>query len=902
MRIGCSFSKLLTPLWLLFLIILCKNELKGDSLYKLPITLPDSLNSTDSITSSITSDTFMLIDSISPNNNSSIDTTATNSNLPDSLNPLAKDRTVIEAKIERTAKDSIIQDLVNKKVYLYGDAVVTYQEITLKASYIEVDFKTNSLYATGLPDSTGKMSGHPEFSESGETFKAKTMTYNFRTKEGIIQNVLTEDDMGFLHGERVKKMDDNTINVLHGQFTTCTLEEDPHFSFNFKKARVIPNEKIISGPVYMDIEGVPTPLVLPFGYFPNQQGRKSGIIMPSYGESANRGFFLENGGYYWAINDYMDFQVTGDIYTGGSWSVKPRYRYAKRYKYNGSFSAGYAVNVVSTKDSPDYSKSTDFRIQWSHKQDAKARPRSTFSADVNIITSNYVTYNVSTVDDYLSNEFQSSISYQTNWASKYFLTISGNHRQNTKTHQVTVNLPQITFTVNQFYPLRKAGGKKRFYEDLSIRYSFDAKNTVSTVDSLLFTEETLNSRMQNGAIHKLPISLPMKVFKHFTWSNSINITDRMYARSIEQYYQYDTIFENNDTLLPGVKTDTINGFKNAIDFSVSSSLTTKLYGMVKMKKGPVRAIRHVFTPSLSFSYVPDFGDEKWGYYGQYIGPDSVEQTYSKFKGSIYGSPPAYESGSIGLSLNNNLEMKVRSKKDTITGMKRVVLIEAFSISGSYNLAADSLNMSPIRLSGRTKLWKNITLQYASVWDPYAVDSNGRKINQYYWNTNNKLLRKDNASWNLSLSMKLGDKDFKKKEKPKEATEEELDEIYQNPDDYIDWDIPWSLNLSYNFNYTNRILYEDFTRMPEHKIVQTLALNGQINLTPKWKLTFRTGWDFTANEISYTSLSIYRDLHCWEMRFNWVPIGPRKSWDFSINVKSSVLQDLKLNRKKDFRDF
>ena len=342
MRTGCSSGKLLTPLWLILFMSICLNGLKADSLYKINESFPDSIALPDSI--SIT-DTIQKSDTIStkhlPN-----DTIGSSEIQTDSL-ALAKDRTIIEAKIERTAVDSIVQDLVNKKVYLYGDAVVTYQEITLKADYIEVDFNTNSLYATGLPDSTGKMSGYPEFSESGETFKAKTMTYNFRTKEGIIQNVLTEDDMGFLHGEKVKKMDDNTINVQYGQFTTCTLEEDPHFSFNFNKARVIPNEKIVTGPVYMDIEGVPTPLVLPFGYFPNKQGRKSGIIMPSYGESANRGFFLENGGYYWAINDYMDFQVTGDIYTGGSWSVKPRYRYAKRYKYNGAFNFGYAVNAVS---------------------------------------------------------------------------------------------------------------------------------------------------------------------------------------------------------------------------------------------------------------------------------------------------------------------------------------------------------------------------------------------------------------------------------------------------------------------------------------------------------------------------------------------------------------------------
>jgi len=870
------------------------NELKADSLFKPVLVLPD---------------TIVRSDTINNFENSNIDTTAISSNdttivttkLPDSLNPLAKERTVIEDIIERTARDSIVQDLVNKKVYLYGDAVVTYQEIILKAAYIEVDFNTNSLYATGLPDSSGKLTGFPEFSESGETFKAKTMTYNFRTKEGIIHNVLTQDDLGFLHGKKVKKMEDNTVNVLHGSFTTCNLEEDPHFAFNFKKARVIPNEKIISGPVYMDIEGVPTPLVLPFGYFPNKQGRKSGLIIPTYGESADRGFFLENGGYYWAINDKMDFQVTGDIYSGGSWAIKPKFRYKKRYKYNGSFNIGYAENVVSTKGSPDYSKSTDFKIRWSHKQDPKARPRSTFSADVNIITSNYVKYNVSTVDDYLSNEFQSSVAYQTNWAGKYFLTLNASHRQNTKTHQVTVTLPELTFTINRFYPLRKAGGKKMFYEDLSIQYTFNAKNTVKTLDSLFFTEQTVYDEMQNGGMHKIPISLPMKVLKHFTWTNSINITDRMYSQYINREWSNDTLFENNDTIVGYVNTDTIRGFANAFDFNVSSSLTTKVYGMLKMKKGPIRAIRHVLTPSLSFSFVPEFGDEKWGYYDSYIDGDSIERQYSKFEGSLYGSPSPRKSGSIGLNLNNNLEMKVPSKKDTITGLKKIVLIENFTISSNYNLAADSLNMSPVRLSGRTKLWKNLTLQYGSQWDPYAVDSSGKKINQYYWNTNKKFLRKENSSWSLSLSLKLGDKDFKKKEKPKEATEDELDEIRENPDNYVDWDIPWSINLSYNFNYTNKILYNDFQRLPEHKIVQTLSLSGQVNLTPKWKVTFRSGWDFTANEVSYTSLNLYRDLHCWEMRFSWVPIGPRKSWNFSINVKSSVLQDLKLNRKKDFRD-
>ena len=886
-----SFGKLLTTLWLLIMITINMNDLNAVSLYQPSFIMPDTLVRADTIVKTDTGNVSGYLHDTIPQAKNPADST---------LKP-AKEHTTIEAKVERTASDSIVQDIAHKKVYMYGDAMITYEDITIKADYIEVDFKTNSLYATGLPDSTGKIRGVPEFTEGKETFKAKTMTYNFETKQGIIKNVLTEDDLGFLHGEKVKKMEDNTINVLRGAFTTCNLEENPHFAFNFKKARVIPDDKIVTGPVYMEIEGVPTPLVLPFGYFPSKKGRKSGILMPTYGESEKRGFYLENGGYYWAISDKVDFQITGDIYTRGSWAIKPQLRYKKRYKFGGALNFGYGVNVVSTKGAPDYEKSTDFRIRWTFKQDPKARPHSTFSADVNIITSNYIKYNTSSVNDFLSNEFQSSISYQTGWAGKYFLTVNGSHRQNTKTHDITVSLPEITFTVNRFYPLKRAGGKKRFYEDLSIQYTMNAKNTVHTIDSLFLTEETLTEKMQNGMIHKLPISLPMKIFKYFTWSNSINMTDRMYSQYINRDWSNDTIIQGNDTIVGSVKTDTIKGFANAFDFSINSSLTTKVYGMIKIRKGPVRAIRHVLTPSVNFSYVPDFGSEKWGYYDSYIDGNGKEVVYSKFTGSLYGSPPAHKSGNIGITLNNNLEMKVRSKKDTITGLKKVKLIDNLSVSWNYNLAADSLNMSPLRITGRTTLWKNITLQCGSSWDPYDVDSSGRRINQYLWQTQKKLLRKENTSLSLSVGLRLGDKDFKKKKKPKEASQDELDEIHQNPHEFVDWDIPWSLNVNYNFNYTNKILYNDFQRLPVRTIVQTLNVRGQINLTPKWKVTFRSGWDFTHKEISFTSINLYRDLHCWEMRFSWIPLGPRKSWNFSINIKSSVLQDLKLTRKKDFRD-
>jgi len=891
-----SFSKFLLRQWLLLICFILAGiqVVSAKTDYKI---IPDSLTQInfDSL-AIITGDTLIYNDTIIG------DTIIATSITGDTVIDENAGRTKIDAKVERYARDSIVQDIAHRKIFLFGKAVVNYEDITLKADYIEVDLITNTVFASGIEDSTGKVKGTPEFTQGDQTFKSKTMTYNFDSKKGMITSVITEDGSGFLHGQIVKKLSDNTINILHGTYTTCNLEENPHFGFKFKKSRVIPDSKIVTGPAYMEIEGMPTPLALPFGFFPNKSGQTSGIVIPTYGEYTNRGFYLENGGYYWAINEYMDFEILGDIYSRGGWAVKPSFQYKKRYKFSGNINLGYAVNVVGTKDAPDYQKSTDFNVRWTHRQDPKARPNSTFTADVNIVSGNYVKYNEVAIEDYLSNEFQSSVAYQRDWNSKYFLTLNASHRQNTQTHIVNVSLPEMTFTVNRFYPLKGLSEKKQFYDDLSVSYTMNSKNTITTADSVLFDKVTIEENMQTGAIHKIPISLPLKVLKYFTLSNSINITDRMYSRSINKYWENDTTFIDGDTLLPGVEIDTINGFRNALDYNFSTSLSTKLFGMVGFKKGPIRAIRHVLTPSVSFTYTPDFGDSKTGYYDTYVDGSGDEIQYSHFEGSLYGAPPGQKSGRVGFSLGNNLEIKVPSKKDTITGLKKIKLVESFNISGNYDLSKDSLNMSVITMSGRTTLWNNFNIQYGSIWDPYAADSAGKRINKYEWDVNRRLLRLDNTSWRLSFGFKFGDKDFNKKEKPENATENEMDQIEANPDDYVDWSIPWSLNFNYNFTYTNNLNYINYMKVPEETIVQTLSLSGQVNITPKWKFTFNSGWDFTQNKLSYTSVNLYRDLHCWEMRFSWVPLGPRKSWNFSINVKASILQDMKLNKKKDFRDY
>ncbi len=884
--------ELLTPFWLYVVALLFNNAVFAGSLWQERKILPDTLLPV--------SDTIHAGDTIFP------DTIVINK--PDTTQT-SKPHTVLDAKVERHAKDSIIQDIKNKKAYLYGDAVVTYGDITLKAAYIEFDFTTNNVYATGLPDSTGKITGLPVFTEGDETFKANTIKYNFDSKKGIIQSVNTEDDQGFLHGNKVKKEDDNSVNIKKGYFTTCNLPDHPHFEFRFDKARVIPNEKIVTGPVYLEIEGVPTPIALPFGFFPNNAQRQSGLVIPSYGESPTRGFYLENGGYYWHINDYLDYKITGDIYTRGSWKIAQQVRYKKRYKYSGSFNVGFARNIMGVKGEPDYTSSRDFSVRWTHRQDPKARPHSSFSANVNIVSSNYITYNTVSTQDYLSNEFQSSVAYQTSWAGKYFLTANASHRQNTKTHQMQVTLPELTFSVNRFYPLRnKKGGKKRFYEDLSISYSMNSKNTVSATDSTFFEPQTFQN-MQNGVVHKIPVSLPAKVFKYFTLSNSLNITDRMYASHLRKYWTNDTLFQNNDTIAGFVDTDTIPGFNNIFDFNFSSSLSTKLYGMVRFKKGPVRAIRHVLTPNIGISYTPDFGAEKWGYYDYYYDTLGNKVEYSRYERYLYGNAPGQKSGAANFSLANNLEIKVPSRKDTVTGLKKIKLIENFTVSGSYDFARDSLNWSTLNMSGRTRLWKNFTIQYSSRWDPYTVDSLGRRINTFEWEANRRFLRRDNTSWNLSLTLSLNDKTFgkgKKNKKPPEkpVTEEEssvMADIKAHPEDYIDWSIPWTLNIRYNMRYSNILSYVDQIWTPKKTIVQTLGVTGNISITPKWKFSFNTGWDFKNKGLAFTSLNLVRDLHCWEMRFNWIPLGARKSWNFSLNIKASILQDLKLTKKKDFRD-
>jgi lipopolysaccharide assembly outer membrane protein LptD (OstA) len=807
----------------------------------------------------------------------------------------------LSSKVEYTANDSIRFNIAEQKVYLFGKAEIKYEDINLTANYIEISFKKNQLYAKGIVGSTGKTTGEPVFTQGSESFTSATLTYNFKTKKGLITSIFTKESEGYLHGNLVKKFSDNSINVKNGMYTTCDLEH-PHYEIKFLKARVIPNDKIVTGPAYLVIEDVPTPLALPFGFFPNKKGQKSGLLIPSYGESANRGFFLENGGYYVGLGEHFDLALRGDIYSHGSWAARALSNYNERYKYNGNFSLGYAVNIDGDKGTPSYSKNNDFFIKWYHNQDVKARPNSRFSASVNAGSSKYNKYNPSSTTDYLSNTMQSNISYFTTIAGKYNFSVNMSHSQNTITHNVSLNLPEITFSANRFYPFRNENriGKMHWYENISIGYTMNAKNNINTIDSLLFRKETLK-QMQNGMEHSIPISSSIKLLKTFTWTNTISYTERWYLQSIEKHWENNMHIVNSDTTFGYLKTDTIQGFKAARDFNFSSSLTTRLYGMYQFKKGKIVAIRHVLTPTVSFVYTPDFGSEEWGYYRYLRDNTSTGQTkyYSIFETGIYGAPPRDKSGFINFNLANNLEMKVRSKKDTITGIKKVVLIDNFTISGGYDIAKDSLNWSKINMSGRTKLFKNLDVTYASSWDPYVVDSTGKNLNEFELKKNKRLFRRTNTNWAFSLNWSLRSKQKKKEIASPNASEEEIDMIKANPGAYLDFDQPWSLNIQYQLNYMNN--FDLIAKKIVNKVIQTLSFSGDINITPKWKVGFRSGYDFEQKDLSYTSIEIHRDLHCWEIIFNWIPMGFQKSYNLTIRVKSPVLQDLKLTKKKDFRD-
>lgn len=837
-------------------------------------------------------------------------------------------KSIIEAEVEYSASDSV--KFTGNRVFLYGDASVSYQDILLTAYQIELDLDSSLAYATGRIDSTGNEVGLPVFKDPSGEYTMRTIRYNFETEKAIIEHVVTEQGEGYVVSHRAKKLKDNVYCLRNGKYTTCSNHDHPHFYLNMTKAKVIPGKKIITGPAYLVLEDVTMPLVVPFGFVPSSTSYSSGFILPSYGEESNRGFFLRDGGYYWAANDYFDLSMTGDIYSNGSWGTRLASRYKVRYKYSGSLNFQYITNINSEKELPDYSKSTDMSINWSHSQDSKANPYSRFSASVNFSTSSFDRNNVGSIINprqLATNTKRSSISYSRQFPNSPF-NFSANlqHSQNSRDTTIDLTMPNLTLTMNRIYPFKsknKVGSKERWYEKISLSYTGNASNRISTKESELMGS-SLTRDWKNGIQHTIPVSMNFKLLRHLTLSPSFNYKERWYFKSIEKSYDRE--------LDQVVVSDTTQGFNRVFDYSFSVGTQTKLYTFFRPSRwlfgDGIEAIRHMMTPSVSMSYRPDFGDPKYGYYDwfEYYDPsrdEIVREEYSIYEGAMYGVPGRGESGSMSFGLNNNLEMKVKSRKDS-TGFKKIPLLESLNFSTSYNFLADSMNWSRINMSGRTKVL-GTSVNFSATFDPYAyqLNENGNpvRVDKLLWRTQKKIARMENAS--LSFGLNFGSNTFQKNDQKKgengsdgfpegdqgmdmmngpSPTAETQPGPKQTAPKYAEFSIPWNISLNYNMRILQDRQNFDYDKMDyKKKFTADVSLNGNLELTDKWSFNFTTGYNLDRKEISHTNIRINRDLHCWSMSFNLVPIGTYKSYFFSIAVNSSMLRDLKYEKRSHPRD-
>ncbi len=810
-----------------------------------------------------------------------------------------------DAEVEYKADGYITFSNTSDKIYMYENAQVNYKDIELKAQYIELNRDSNLIYAVGKPDSTGTIVGKPVFKQGDQEFEADEIKYNFKTKKGIVFGVVTEQEGGYVHSARTKLLNDSTYCLKNGKYTTCDADH-PHFYLEMTKAKVLSNKKIVTGPAYLVLEDLPIYFVfVPFGFFPNSPSFSSGFLMPSYGDEINRGFFLRDFGYYWAANDYFDLALRGDLYSKGSRGVKMHTNYRVKYKFNGSFDLKYYKNVFGDKGLPDYQTQNDFAITWTHAMDAKASPNQTFSASVNFSTSQYDQNNAYTTQNYLTNTKQSSISYSKRWENSPFtLSASLRHSQNSRDTTISLTLPQMTFNMSRVYPFKSKNrsGEEHWYEKIGLSYSMDMQNTINTKEYKLM-HSSLTSDWRNGVKHSIPLSTSFRALKYITISPAFNYNERWYTQQIRKAY--------NETTKQVEITDTINGFTRDYDYSFSVGASTIIYGdyLPLSKNSKIVGIRHVMTPSLSFSMRPDFSNARYGMYEtiEYYDEDGfpVSLRYPHHEGALYGTASSGRSGSIGFSLNNTLEMKKLNSQDT-TGnekYKKIRLLDQLSFNTSYNLAADSLNLSNINVSARTKVG-GIDVNMGAILDPYAFED-GHLINKFEISQSGKLARLTSA--NLSFGYAFKSKEKKEGANPEGSAEgtsseqeeqaliENLRNTYTEIPEYADFSVPWDIRFDYSFRYNKP------NPKTSASITQTVDFNGNINLTKNWKVGFSSGLDIQKMDVSFTQFNIFRDLHCFQMSLNLIPFGYRQSYSFTIRATASMLQDLKLSKRQSFYD-
>ena len=814
--------------------------------------------------------------------------------------------------IEGKNTDSLIYDIRTQKVYIYNQGDLKYADKSLQADFMRINMENKEIHAYGKPDTVDgrPTKTQPVFADGGASYTMDTITYNFSSEKALIKGVATQQGDGWLVGGRIKKQPDNTINIQHGKYTTCDHTDHPHFYLAMTKAKVIPGKKVITGPAYLVMEDVPIYFLgIPEGFFPLNMGPKSGLLMPSYGEDASRGFFIRGLGYYFIINQHIDLALTGGIYTLGSWEVQASSRYVKRYKYSGNLSFDFSSVKTGDKGEPDYIKQNNFKFAWTHSQDPKANPGSTFSASVNLSSSGYNRYSATTLNDILATQTNSSISYSKSWAGTPFsLSMNMAVSQNSQTRALSVTLPNVVFNVARVYPFKRkeAVGKQRWYEKISFTYTGKLTNSVSTSEDKIFTKETLQN-MKNGIEHSLPVSASFSLFKYINITPSFNYTERWYFK--RQMQEWNPEINKTEKLAPEY------GFYRIYNYSASVSANTTIYGMwqMKSKTAKVQAVRHTITPNIGFSYAPNFSKQKYGFY-QTVQTDSLGgyTVYSPYSDNAYGVPGRGESASLNFSLKQSLEMKVLSKRDT-SGVKKIKIIDDLSLSGSYNFLADSLGLSNLSASIRTTIYGNFGINLSATIDPYEVTPQGVRYNKLMIRRG-LIGRIMNTGWSFGYT-------FKSRQNKSQSAINDINTIppeYFNPfsdpyglmdptlrrqymaQAYYDFSIPWNLGFNYVISYSAQYTNNGTTGYKKN-VSQTIGFNGSVNLTPKTGVTFTSGFDIQNRKLTTTSISITRDLHCWQMSFVWIPFGTHRSWSFNIGVKASSLADLKYDKSQSMYD-
>lgn len=808
------------------------------------------------------------------------------------------------------AKDSVKEVFSDgqRRIFYYGDVTVTYGNIKLTADYMEYDMSTGTVYARGTIDPvTGEIKGRPTMQEDGSTYTMEELRYNFNTRKARITNMTTQQEEGLLHGKNIKMMPDRSINITNGRYSVCDLEDHPHYYMTLSAAKVVngKNRKTVFGPAGLVLEDVPLPLGIPFGFIPKKPSRATGMLMPTFGEETSRGFYARDAGMYFVFGDHLDLSVTGDYYTMGSWALNINSRYKVNYKFNGNFGLTYSNDQTGEKGSKDFFQTKNFSVKWSHSQDSKAHPGQTFSASVNFSSPSNNKYNSTSVTEALQNQASSSISFSRNWNGKFSLSLNALHSQNSRDSSYSFTLPNLTFSVTRFYPFKQKYrvGKEKFYEKFSLGYSTSLQNKIAFKASE-FGQEGFYDKFQNGMTHNFQIGLPnFTLLKYLNVTPSISYGMNWFFRDSEYAYNEET------DRVERVEHGQFSTFGVTQNYSGGLSMSTRLYGTFDFGKAhKIQAIRHVISPSMSLSLSPEKGTYANGYRTyEYIDRNGNQKSYDYniYQGQMYSAPGKGRSATLGLSIGNNLEAKVRDLRDTTgSGVKKVKLIDNLNISTGYNFLADSLRMNTIGLTMSTSIFGKVGISGNMNMDPYAIDNSGRRIGTFNfiqegWKHPVRLTGAS-ASMSYSLSGK-GTVNGNDGSEGNQASADYYKRVYYHPvtGEYIPggWlyytnpNVPWSLNFSYSFSYNKSYKTKDGKLETDNRFTQTLSLSGNVKLTPKMSINMNSGFDVMAMKLTTTQLSATYDLHCFNMAISWVPTGQWQSWSFRIAANASALADI-----------